>query len=219
MHIITKKVTLLPARDPFARATELTIDLPEGLTEFGIRAATLAEGATGITIDKGDGTAPFAVTEADFPLLLNYAAPGRYVIRLSDDIAVLQVQSSATDDGFTKYRPLLTAVASNAERLLTFGGSCFFGCTNLAAVDLHDCAANLLGEMSFKGCTSLPARIDLPNIAAYEEVWDKKLPFRNCDSIREIHFSSAHEATIRAVPSFEKSPNLGASNATTFFDL
>ena len=216
MTIITKKVTLLPA--PF-RGTKLTIDLPEGLTEFGIRAATPAEDATGITIDKGDGTAPLTVTEADFPLVLNFAAPGRFVIRLSDDISALQVSMASAEDDWLKYQPLLVAVSSNAKRLHTFSGSCFFGCTNLAVVDLRDCAANMLGEMSFKDCSSLPERIDLPNISTYEGVGSKKMPFRYCDSLQEIHFASAHEATIRAVPSFEDFPNLGASNATVSFDL
>ena len=108
-NIIVKKVRLVAAPVPRQFGTDLTVEVPEELPEFGIATATLAEGHSSLTVTWGDGEETIVTDAAQFPLIHTYAAPGRYTIHLSDDISMLAV-SDVIGSAVEAYKPFLIAL-------------------------------------------------------------------------------------------------------------
>ena len=217
MNIIIKKVRLVAAPEPAFVGTTLTVGIAADRLGYGIYAAELAEGHENAVVDWGDG-----VTEqvAAFPARHTYVGQGTYSVRISDDLATLRVcavNPEEKDIDFNDYPPSLLGFTSNAQNLQKLGKYGFFLCENMTEFDVTDCSAYFIGPCLFKNCYGLPPKVYLPNISTYEGN-GVNAPFRNDTNILEIHFASNNEASIRAVPTFEKEPNLGARNATVIFD-
>lgn len=104
------------------------------------------------------------------------------------------------------------------KRLTTLGVQTFAECTGLEVITLP-VTCRSLSTSDFSNCTGLKGRIDLPGIAMINSTTAANAPFCGCTGITEVHFSAANEAQIRASGGFIAAPNLGAENATIFFDL
>ena len=217
MNIIVKKVRLVAGPVPRQFGTDLTVEVPEELPEFGIATATLAEGHSSLTVSWGDGEETIVTDAAQFPLIHPYAAPDRYTIHLSDDISMLAV-SDVIGSAVEAYKPFLIALRSDAQVLTSTGEFCCHVCSNLAEFDIRNSSIVKIGRTSMKNCVSLPARLYFPNVNVVEG-GGLQAPFKGCTSVMEIHFAKANEEAITSSPDFAKSPTLGAPNATLFFDL
>ena len=203
---ITKKTRLLPA--PFI-GTRFTVELTDEL-DFVFWDASLAESSEAATIDWGDGSVESF--NDDTVLSHSYQNAGRYVISISDDITTVRRPNGLPDAS----KIALTGLQSNARKLTVINPSTFIGCVNLTALDISSSAVETLGYAAFKGCVSLPPRIDLPNVRNLVSR-GTSLPFSGCTSIRELHFSAANEETIKALPGYDTA--FGAVNAEIEFDL
>ena len=206
MNIITKRVTLLPAP---SIGTRFTVELTDEL-DFVFWDASLAESSDAATIDWGDGCVESF--NDDTALSHSYQNAGRYVIGISDDITTVRRPNNLPDAS----KIALTGLQSNARKLTVINPSTFIGCVNLAALDISGSAVETLGYAAFKGCVSLPPRIDLPNVRNLVSR-GTSLPFSGCTSIRELHFSAANEEAIRALPGYDTA--FGAVNAAVYCDL
>ena len=203
---ITKTTRLLPA--PFT-GTRFTVELTDEL-DFTFWGAALAESSDAATIDWGDGCVESF--DDDTALSHSYQSAGRYVIGISDDIATVRRPNGLPDASKTA----LIGLQSNARKLTVINPSTFIECANLAALDISGSAIETLGYAAFKGCVSLPQRIDLRNVRNLVSR-GTTLPFTGCTSIRELHFSAANEEAIRALPGYDTA--FGAVNAEIEFDL
>ena len=102
--------------------------------------------------------------------------------------------------------------------LRSAGVQTFAECTGLEEIKIPETCRSLTTN-EFLNCTGLKGRIDLPTIVAVGSTMASNAPFTGCTGITEIHFSAAYEESIRASGGFKAAPNLGAENATVFFDL
>lgn len=157
MKIICK-TTLLPPE----RGTSIVINVTADSPSFGIYTATLADGHDAVVVNWGDGTCESHAGIAE--LSHTYAAPGRYTVTLSDDIASLGVSFTAAKPPFTTVYPsLIHTFSSNAANLNELTGGCCKGATNLGHFDLVDSAIATFGQACFLQCTSLTEIDNLPH--------------------------------------------------------
>lgn len=102
--------------------------------------------------------------------------------------------------------------------LRSAGVQAFAECTGLEQIRIPETCRSLTTN-EFWNCTGLKGRIDLPTIVTVGSTMANNAPFNGCTGITEIHFSAAYEESIRSSGGFKVAPNLGAVNATVFFDL
>ena len=207
MHIITKKVTLLPV--PFI-GTQLYISITSEAMTYGFFGGTLADGSSAVTVDWGDGSVE---TLAEFSRVEHtYAAPGDYRVRLSDDLAAFG-QSSTRETAFRTYAERTRSVTSNAVRLNELDAGAFRSAVNLTTADFSQSTLAFIGTSAFSTCPALGPVLSFPKVSALGTSI-----FNASPSVLEIHFSKAHEAEIRATEAFKAVPPLAAPNATIVFD-
>ena len=203
MHIITKKVRLVPA--PFV-GTKIRVSVPSspgGELTYKIFRAIRADGCDTLMIDWGDG-----VTET-FNAFINkghtYEEPGVYEIRISDDVSELTVSNTA-DTYVNFYAPSVLSFTSNAKKLTSIGT--FRRCCNMIGFDMRESNIMELRECEFLDCASLSGDIYLPRIS--ELPYTDTQPFAGCTGgITRIHFSAEHEDAIRNSAAFLADPTLG----------
>ena len=212
MHIITRKVTLIPA--PFVGTRiKIALDDPESLT-WGIFALTYAAGHTKAVIDWGDG----GREEIDGTVqpIHNYARTGTYEVSISDDISDLRCSTKSASSEFRlRYAPMIHEVCINANTLSTVADCCFYNALNLKKIDCKGTGLRILGQLAFNSCVSMSGRFDFPGVDSIAST-----TFAGCSGITELHFSKVNEAAIKALPAWESSGHrFGAENATVSFDL
>ena len=214
MHIITKKVTLLPA--PFV-GTRVRIRVPHspdaGLT-FKILSATRADDCESFEVDWGDGQKEERGGMMSYGH--TYAAAGEYEIKISDGVKSLGL-STPTNAYPSQYVPSVLSVVTKATRLTNF--HCFRGCRNMHTFDMVESAVNTLASYAFVDCASLLGNIYLPRINDLPTT--NRLPFAGCTGgITRIHFSAEHESAIRNSAAFLADPTLGTGvEGVCRFDL
>lgn len=207
---ITCKTTLLSADGE----TRITLEIPESDLDWKLGQTMLAEGRGRGTLDWGDGQIQKLGTEES--IFHNYAAPGRYEVRISDDFAALGL--SANNLAYaSRYAKRIVAFETDAKRLTTLQDNAFRTCTNLTDFDCRNGAVRSLGFGAFFNCPSIE-RIDLPHIRELSPD-TANLPFVRCTALAEVHFAKANEAAIRASAAFLADPRLGAPSAEVVFDL
>ena len=217
MNIIIKKVRLVAAPEPAFVGTRISIVIPDGEARtYGIFRGDLAEGHEAVTVDWGDGSVE---TFPGFMRITHeYAEAGAYDVVLSDDVANLVIGCHIGSEFFSVYAPLIRR-AVFASEIVRPGNGFLRGATNMTEVDMTRCSAAELPNRAFVKCEALTA-IYLPNITTVAETTTEvACAFYNCPSLREIHFSAAHEASITASPGYLTDPTLGAPNAKLSFDL
>ena len=199
---IMKKTRLLP---PLFVGTRIGISLTDSLV-WGIRTAVLAEGHTAVLIDWGDGTRQTceAVTEVTH----TYPAPGKYEVRISDDIRSFNLHWG--DDA--KKLPV-TSFATNAKNLTSLSAYAFAECANLSVLDISpDAALSTCVIRAFKNCVSLPSELRLYHLKILASN-----TFEGCPQIRALRFSAENKAEVLEKTGFATA--FGAENATVYFDL
>ena len=216
MHIITKKVTLKPA--PFV-GTRITIEVAETDEDkgFGIRVAKTAEGSSTPTVDWGDGTVETLTANT----LHEYACAGTYEVVLSDDIAEIAISSSSEVSRFrTAGAPKVIEFSSNAHKIQRIISHCFNACVNIVSVRFDCPNLTALASSVFSGCEKLSGRLDFPALLTIAGKADS-LPFANCGSLAEVHFSKANEDSLLECTVFNgwEQTHLGEANAVIKFDL
>ena len=199
-----------PPVPPFV-GTTLTVNIVEARTKFQVTSARLAEGREKITLDWDDGTRQ--TFESDIRKAGHeFAAPGVYHIRISDDINSLIV---GTTDGMAA--PLVEIVC-NAQRLLTLGAQVFIMCPNLRRADFASSAVESIALRAFKDCTSLNGELFFPNVNSLGG-GAISAPFFNCTGgITKIHFSERYRAEIESTRVYNEDPTLGTGSAEVVFD-
>ena len=207
MHIITKKVTLKPA--PFV-GTRITVNIAENLT-FTLCDLTLADTSESVTVSWGDG--PVETFASHAVCTHTYSHPGRYEVRISDDVRTFTSLPAQTDTD----RSAIIAVVSNARNLTVISTGAFGMCVNLATLDIDASAVNTLGYAAFADCVSLPARLDLHGVRNLL-MRGELLPFSGSTTIREFHFSEANEAAVKASAAYTADQTLGTGTAVCVFD-
>ena len=199
MHIITKKVTLLPAS--FV-GTRIGIEITDEDLTWGMSSGSLAAESESVRIDWGDGTSE---TRAGISQLTHtYAAPGRYVVSLSDDLATLKVAVITKTSPFYAYAKRITAFFSNAQRLVELPTLAFVDASSLRTLDLSQSNIKTLGNNTFKGCTALQPELFFPSVTN-----PGGSTFKDCKQLTRIHFSDSNKAEITSLSSFQTDPTLG----------
>lgn len=212
MHIITRKITLLPA--PFTGTRiRIRIDDPASLT-WGIHYLALSTDHTTAVIDWGDLSSSEVTTFGS--VTHAYARTGEYEVRISDDLESLRCSTtSATSPFRSVYAPMIREFRTNATLLETLEDNCFRGATNLSAFRCEGSRLCTLEVRTFGQCASLNGRLDFAN-ADYIAT----NTFDGCPGIAELHFGKANEETIKSLSSWEASGGkFGAANAIIRFDL
>ena len=208
MNIITKKVTLRPA--PFV-GTRIKIKLedPESLT-WGMSNLTLAEGCERAIIDWGDGSRTELSETGE--AIHDYAAPGEYEVRISDDIVRICCSGGPTTPYYTAYAPMIRACITKAARLGYIHSRCFLNAVNMDAFICEGSGVTVIGSFSFRDCVSLKGRLDLRGIDSV-----MVNAFTSATGITELHFSEANKAAIMALDGYGTA--FGAPNAAVVCDL
>ena len=203
---------------PFV-GTRITINVGEGL-KFKLRSATLADGCVRATVDWGDDTEPTIFDSGISAAEHIYPRQGEYSIQISDDIRRLIIgHSNPSSEYCTVYAPMVVGFSSNATRLTTITNHCFHNCRNLSRFDISKSAVSEIAASSFIDCAALSGDLDFPKVDNITGE-DYSLPFGGCPNITGLHFALSNRAVIESLPVWEISNhNLGAENATVFFDL
>ena len=196
MITIKKIVRLIAAPEPVFVGTKIDILVPDDSRTFGIGSIYIADDAPEFTIDWGDGSEPSRFVENAALATHEYAAGGRYAVRISDGAKSAAISTSKTPSEYVSvYAPMIERVVSTAEKLTTISSRAFKGATALTFA-------------SFKSVSGLPA----PNAS--------NVQFVGCEALAAIHFAAENEAAIKATTGWARSEGtLGAANATIYFDL
>ena len=196
MITIKKTVRLVAAPEPPFVGTKIDILVPGDSRTFGIGSIYIADDASEFSIDWGDGCEPLRFSENASLVTHEYAAGGRYSVRISDGARSISISTSKTPGEYvTVYAPMIERVVSTAEKLTTIGSRAFKDCTALTFA-------------SFKSVSVLPA----PNAS--------NVQFIGCEALAAIHFAAENEEAIKATTGWARSEGtLGAANATIYFDL
>ena len=214
----TFKVKVLQGGTPPAPpsgSTRITLDIPaDGLT-WQFFSTTLADGHERGTLDWGDGMAVDIGSERS--LAHTYDAPGRYVVRLTDDFKAICL-STNNPTYASKYSKRIIAFETDAKLYTELPLNCFKSCSNLQTFDVSDGAIRLIGTGAFSACSGLVGRIDLPHVAELAPT-TTVLPFMNCTGLTEIHFAEVNKEAITSGETYRYNNKLGAPNAVVMFDL
>ena len=130
------------------------------------------------------------------------------------DSGVLEIPAA----GFASCSSLRSLVGL-PRGLTGFGTSTFMQCSALETLGEIPSGVKCLKTANFRLCTSLTGRLDFPHIETLDYPNAASAPFVGCTGITEIHFAESHMESIQASIGWQKSQNLGAANATVFFDL
>ena len=199
--VIRKRARLLPS--PFV-GSRIGINLNDSLV-WGIHSVQLAEGSAAFQIDWGDGTRQTCEAVSDFTH--TYPAPGKYEVRVSDDIKTFNMHWNDA-----VMRLAVTSFATNAKNLTTLTAYAFADCANLSVLDIsRDAALSSLILRAFRNCVSLPSEVRLYTLKSLTSN-----SFEGCPQITALRFLKANEDVIREKPGFETA--FGAENATVYFD-
>lgn len=205
--IITKKTRLMTAHDTRIR---IKLDDPESLT-WGMSTVTPADGHEKAVIDWGDGTRTEVTRKGG--QTHTYEEVGEYEVRISDDISSLVCSAKTNTSPYRSvYAPMIRATHTTATLLDRLGTVCFSNATNMRIFTSEEAAVRSIGINAFQDCASLMGRLNFPYA---EEIASSA--FNGATGITELHFSAAHEETIKALPGFDTA--FGAANATVIFDL
>ena len=238
MNIIIKKVKVVAAPEP-VRETRVTIVVTEDSPVWGFRTINIAPGADRILVDWGDGAVD-AFTENVLNATHVYAAPDRYEVRFSDDLASFAL-SAKSGDCMRTYAPMIRGVWSNARKLDALLAYAFGSCMNLTEIDLKETQIRVIPEYCFYRCSSLVDLDNLPvglvdickrgfcnceriEIAKFPNAvsvagTEMLLPFSGCTALQEIHFAEANKEALLASEAFQYDPeHLGAPEAVVLFD-
>ena len=208
MHIITRRVKLVASPQPFV-GSRIRLRIGEDGKTVRISQIGLAAGCEAATIDWGDGSVERVAAAAAHA----YGKAGVYEVRISDEIAGFEYNSSSGPDD----APL--AFFSNASRLTALLPFCFSGCADLGVLDVRESGVEMLGRRAFADCVSLSGEICFPRVKAVEGT-AKAPPFVGCSGgITKIHFARENEAVIRSSVPFLGDPTLGTGTAECVFDL
>ena len=178
-------------------------------------------------------------TETEAPPKIDYTE-----VRISDDIATLQVSGAADSVFCETYAPMVVSLVSDARRLATINPQAFRNAVNLRDMDLSDSGIVQFRPLAFMDCLSLVSLAGLPrtlqtiyntvfsgsvNIAGRVDfpsaktisgnVSAGKNLFSGCNEITEIHFATENEETVKSSSAYRSDSKLGAPNATVIFDL
>jgi hypothetical protein len=216
MKIICKTI-LYPPPPPFV-GTRIKIAVTEENLNFGIFSIALAPGSEQFTIDWGDGKVQqfIGITGLWHP----YERPGNYEIRLSDDVGALQIgSSSASDEKFAnEYPQMVLSFVTNAANLNELKSQAFYNCSNMSVFDMPVSPVTFLNSDTFKNCSALQGRIDIPRITGIGARPTIRF-FTGCTGLTEIHFPASSEEAITSAGSYLADPTLGSGNARCVFDL
>ena len=206
-----------PPPPPPQRGTFLTIEPTADSLTYGNYTGTLADGCSEVTYDWGDGTVE--TFESFTHIAHTYAQPGRYVVKISDNLSVLGCSAPVGQPVESKvYSKLLKEVFCNAEKITVFNNGGFRQSENLVRFDIADSAVTTLRSHLCYGCTRLAGKIDLPHVIDAEG-GNTSAPFVGCDALEELCFAKANEQAIRNSAAFKAEPPFGAPNAVISFDL
>lgn len=209
---ITKKTRLLPA--PFVGSRILIkLDDADSLT-WGFTSIKLAERHEKAVVDWGDGTKE---EFADCGQLTHtYPQIGGYEVRISDNLSLYRCSERSTGSVFhTVYAPMIRQVHLTSQLLEEVGNYSYMNAANLQAFRCDGSGLRILNSGAFADCISLNGRLDFPEI---KDIGVNT--FGRCLGVTELHFSTANEETIKALPAWEESGGkFGAVNATVYFDL
>ena len=212
MTIYCKTTLLTP--EPAWSGLRVWIDVPDDDPTWGTFTGTLAEGHEKVTVDWGDGSQePFAaITQTKH----TYAKGGRYEVTFSDDLYAIRFGHPSPSSPFTaKYAPRIKKVEFRNSMPMIIAAMMFKGAVNMETVLSKDGNIEILQSTSFSGTASLAGRLDFPQVRDIET----GKPFSGSPLVTEIHFSKAHEASIKASAGWQADPErLGAEKATIFFD-
>lgn len=205
--VITKKTRLLSAHGTRIR---IKLDDPESLT-WGMSTVTPAEGHEKAVIDWGDGTRTEVTRKGS--QTHTYAEVGEYEVRISDDISSLVCSAKTNTSPYRSvYAPMIRETHTTATLFDRLGTVCFSNAANMRVFTSEGVAVSSIGINAFQDCTSLAGRLNFP---CAEEIASSA--FNGATGITELHFSAAHEDTIKTLPGYDT--GFGAENATVYFDL
>lgn len=213
---ITVKTQLLSAAPPFV-GTRLGIEIDEpidGKYLYGLYSAQLADGCDSVTVDWGDGKTE---TVAELSRLVHeYDAPGRYEVKVSDEVKTLVLSALSDQEGYPALKIIrqLTSIVCNATKLTSFGRNFCNAATSLHTLDLSQSPVSILGALAFSGCTALPSEVRLRPVTT--------LPanaFKGCSQIGVLHFATSSEAVITSSTGYKSDPTFGTGTAILKFDL
>ena len=214
MKIVCKTRIVEPERKGLRLGVEVTADE----NACGLLICDCAEGCGTVTVDWGDGcveTSPGlrSVVHA-------YDAPGRYEVRLTDEVGVMQLCAPMPGSKFNTVYPMrFRTIEIAADRLVTLKPYAFVRSVNLETVRIRTAAPLTLPNYCFKDCVSL-RRVELPSVADLASTSSiSAAPFTGCTAEMEIHFAKANERAIRATQLFTDYPTLGAEKGSVSFDL
>lgn len=204
---------LLPSA-PFI-GTRIGIEVTDDSPVFGISHLECATDHELITIDWGDDESE--VHGNVYNLRHTYRKPGRYEVRLSDDVGVLTLYNQSEEGPYSDVFPRrVREVTINGPALTELGTFCFCNCANLTDVSLSGSGVTTLPSGCFRNCTSLAGRIDFPTVGRIS----RTAPFVGCTGgIAEIHFPVASESAITSHAAYRADPTLGTGTAACVFDL
>lgn len=208
MHIITKKVTLLPAPLPPFRGFRLGIEVTDSDNGYGLSNGSPAEGSGSIEIDWGDG-----ITETLAAITTNrhaYSDPGRYEVRISDTLATFRPSAPMPSSDFhSLYPKRLQSVEIDSDRLAELTNYAFIQSVNLKSVRIRTAAPLIIPNYCFANCAALE-RVELPTATGFPEtIVAAALPFVGCSTLREIHFAEANKQSILGSRAYGIDPTLG----------
>lgn len=233
---IIHKVKLI---NPEFLGTKIWIDVPADSPTWAIGRVALSSLCTVGTVDWGDGTVD-TFTDTTAAPEHTYEKEGRYVVTLGDNYKWMRLGESGDETFTAEHMPKVRRYFSNARRLNILSSGIFRGCVNLTEVEIstlkienflpyvfQDCSSlESLGDLpgtlkrlyfySFKGCSKLKGRLDFPNVVYLSGA---KEIFPGCPLLEEIHFAASAEQAIKLSEIYKSFPNLGAENATVYFDL
>ena len=213
---ITVKTKLLSAVPPFV-GTRLGIEIDEpidGKYLYGLYSAQFADGCDSVTVDWGDGKTE---TVAELSRLVHeYDAPGRYEVKVSDEVKTLVLSALSDQEGYPALQIIrqLTSIVCNATKLTTFGRNCCNAATSLRTLDLSQSSVSLLGAFAFSGCTALPSEVLLKPVTSVTAT-----SFKGCSQIDVLHFATSSETTITTSAGYKSDPTFGTGTAILKFDL
>ena len=203
---ITKTTRLMSAHETRIR---IKLDDPASLT-WGMYSLTLAEGHEKAIVDWGDGTR--TEVTASGSQTHDYAQPGEYEVRISDDIASIRCSgASASDPFYAIYSARIVSFTTSAAELARIPGMCFAEASNMTTFGCKGSGVATIESRAFKGCFALRGSVCLQPVTSL-----LSSTFTNCPAVTEIVFDQANYDIISALPGYDA--KFGATNAEVLFD-
>ena len=183
------------APTPIDKFTTITISVTTQYSlQWGIYSASLYDASHPAIVDWGDGSIETFTQDISYAEH-EYAAPGVYAVRISDDIDSLTLQNGSSGVWAVDYPAMVVgATRSDATKW------------------------KVLNQRAFRG-TNITAG-SFPNFTNLGGMPTNRAPFGGCALCTELHFAAASEEAFKSMPVWENTNGtLGADNAAIRFDL